>query len=127
MGKYSDDVCKHVAAVILKCDKMLSHLNFGNRNMVDYDLYNLDGILKSFNSTKEIDNPEESVAEKVKAKKGPSFGPESGALLSKQSMLVLQDRGPFSSKEVSLKKFANQSVVWRILHCWGKSILSDLQ
>ena len=57
LGTHSDDVCKHIPIVTMKCDKMLTHLYYGNRNIVDYDVHNLKGILATFDEDQEIENP----------------------------------------------------------------------
>ena len=101
LGKNSDDVCKHIPIVTMKCDKMLSHLYYGNRNMIAYDVYNLKGILATFVEDQEIENPSDDNEENRK-KKRKTVSSEPGALLNKQSMLQIQDVGPFASKELAL-------------------------
>ena len=101
LGTHSDDVCKHIPIVTMKCDKMLTHLYYGNRNIVDYDVHNLKGILATFDEDQEIENPAED-NEQPRQKKRKTGNAEPGALLTKSSMLTIDDVGPFSSKELAL-------------------------
>jgi hypothetical protein len=108
MGKSSDDVCKHVPIVIMKCDKMMAHLYYGNRNIIDYDIHNLKGILATFVEDRMIENPaEDSDNEQNRNKKRKTGSTETGALLTKQSMLKIKDIGPFLSKELALSHAPN--------------------
>ena len=104
-----NEVCKHIAIVIMKCNSTICDSYFGNSLLSSKDWRNLEQILKTFLSDRKINNPNSlASSEKRRKKQNPAkaTGKESlteGKTLGKKSALVFDDSGPFSTKEASLE------------------------
>ena len=95
--KNSNEVCKHIALIILKCDPGISDLYYGTHKLTNKDAKNLQSILETFSSSRKIENPS---VEKPKERKNKKTN--KAEKLSKFSTLQFPQKGLFETKEQAL-------------------------
>jgi hypothetical protein len=105
-----NEVCNHIAIIIMKCNSAICDLYFGNSLLSSKDWRNLEQILKTFQSDRRILNPNSLAGSEKnrKKKKLPAKGTGKEVLnqektLGKKSTLCFDNPGPFPTKEESLE------------------------
>ena len=104
-----NEVCKHIAIIIMKCNSTIYDSYFGNSLLSAKDWRNLEPILKTFQSDRQILNPNSLVSsDKNRKNRKPARGTEKDSLsegktLGKKSTLFFDNAGPFPTKEESLE------------------------
>ena len=102
-----NEVCKHVALIVLKCNSTLCELYFGNSLLTTKDWGNLKSLLETYEPNRKIQNPNSLTVPDIprQKKRLPVAGKEDlngGKVLGKKSTLCFNNPGPFLTKEESL-------------------------